>query len=117
MHSEHPGARRRGRVLVWVCLAAVSISLPRVAAAQVDCWTPRGEEPRLRQPRAAGLRHALETAEALVRGNAAFTHPPEPVRMRPGWGAPDPPITASVIVVAVPPEHPFNHVRMWTPGR
>ncbi len=46
------------------------------------CWAPRREEDAAANPKWAGLRQAMLSAEAIVKADAAFLAAPEPIRLR-----------------------------------
>lgn len=61
-------------------LLSLLVALP--AAAQIDCWAPQEDMDAARDRRFAAQLAWMKAAEQLIRRNAAFMAPPEPVRMR-----------------------------------
>ena len=99
-------------------LLVVSLLLSSTAEAQVDCWAPREMQDSVSTQKFAPMRQTLLALEDIVRKNAAYQAPPEPVRMRTTLAAgPSEAGGGRIFVRAYPPVQTTANIRIWTPGR
>jgi hypothetical protein len=104
----HPSART-------ILLSAI-LTLPATADAQVDCWAPRETQDTVTTQKFAPIRQTLLTIEEIIRKNAPYQAPPEPVRMRTTVAAGPSEIGgARIFVRAYPPMQ--GEIRVWTKDR
>lgn len=99
-------------------LLASALVLPSAARAQVDCWAPREAQDAVSTPKFAPMRQTLLELEDIIRKNAAYQAPPEPVRMRTTIAAgPSEAGGARIFVRAYPPVQTTANIRIWTTDR
>lgn len=97
---------------------ALDLLTPSIAQAQVDCWAPREAQDSVSTPRFTPIRQTLLTLEDVIRKNAAYQAPPEPVRMRTTIAAgPAETGGARIFVRAYPPVQTTANIRIWTKDR
>ena len=88
------------------------------ARAQVDCWAPIEQQDSVTTPKFAPIRQTLTTIEGIIRRNAAYQAPPEPVRMRTTIAAgPSETGGARIFVRAYPPVQTTANIQIWTRDR
>lgn len=104
---------------VTVAIAALLFVVhPTPAQAQVDCWAPREQQDSVTTTRFTPIRQTLLTIEDVIRRNAAYQAPPEPVRMRTTIAAgPDETGGARIFVRAYPPVQTTANIQIWTKDR
>ncbi len=106
------------RFVAALVLACALVAVPASAEAQVDCWAPREAEDSVSTPRFTPIRQTLLTLEDIIRRNAAYQAPPEPVRMRTTIAAgPSEDGGARIFVRAYPPVQTTADIRIWTKDR
>ena len=93
-------------------LADVVNPAPRGGAS--GCWTPTVHENAGTSARFAGLRQAMVSAETILKKNAAFLAPLEPVRWRSSMSAGPSAEGGARIHVKVVPERQPGGIRLWT---
>ena len=104
---------RRRRVIAFVPgLLAAALAAPR-AAAQIDCWAPQEDLDSARDRRFAAQLAWMKAAEQIIRRNAAFMAPPEPVRMRTTVSA-GPLHPSARLYVRAYPEKSTVGIQVWT---
>lgn len=79
-----------------------------------NCWTPRLEEDGANDPAFGSLRQAMLSAEAVLKGNAAFMSAPVPVRMRTSLSAGPLRDAGARMHVKAVPERKADGTRLWT---
>jgi hypothetical protein len=100
------------------CFVASALLLPSAAHAQVDCWAPREAQDLVSTQQFMPIRQTLLTLEDIIRRNAAYQAPPEPVRMRTTIAAgPSEAGGARIFVRAYPPVQTTAGIRIWTKDR
>jgi hypothetical protein len=88
------------------------------ARAQVDCWAPIEQQDSVTTPKFSPIRQTLMTIEGIIRRNAAYQAPPEPVRMRTTIAAgPSETGGARIFVRAYPPVQTTANIQIWTKDR
>ena len=88
------------------------------ALAQVDCWAPREQQDSVMTAKFSPIRQTLLTIEDIIRKNAAYQTPPEPVRMRTTIAAgPSETGGARIFVRAYPPVQTTANIQIWTMDR
>lgn len=95
-------------------LIATFAAMALPAAAQIDCWTPREYQDTATSPKFAFERKQMEVGEALIRANAAYLAPPEPVRMRATYAAGPYAATGARVFVRAYPEKSTVGLQIWT---
>jgi hypothetical protein len=101
------------RTLVFL-VAAVFVAT--VSQAQVDCITPPEQQDTVATAKFAPIRQTLLTIEGIIRKNAAYHQPPEPVRMRTTLAAGPSQNGGSRIFVRAYPELQGT-IQIWTKDR
>jgi hypothetical protein len=97
---------------------AAALLLPSAAHAQVDCWAPREAQDSVSTQTFSRIRQTLLTLEDIIRKNAAYQAPPEPVRMRTTIAAgPSKTGGARIFVRAYPPVQTTANIQIWTKDR
>ncbi|HEX8030592.1 MAG TPA: hypothetical protein VF491_19090 [Vicinamibacterales bacterium] len=96
------------------CVAALFVAT--AAHAQVDCITPREQQNAVATAKLAPVRQMLLTIEAIIRKNAAYHQPPEPVRMRTTLSASQSASGGAQIFVRSYPELQGT-IQIWTKDR
>lgn len=99
--------------LVPALLAALAALAAAPAAAQIDCWAPQEDLDSARDRRFAPQLGWMKAAEQLIRRNAAFMAPPEPVRMRTTVSA-GPLHPSARLYVRAYPEKSTVGIQVWT---
>lgn len=97
-------------------LAAWLAALPLLATARVDCWAPQQDMDAARDKRFAVQLGWMKKAEQIIRGNAAFVTPPEPVRMRTTVSSGPLHPSGSRLYVRAYPEKSTVGIPVWSPG-
>ena len=93
-------------------MADVVNPAPRGGAA--GCWAPTVNQDAAASPRFPGLRQAMVAAENVVKKNAAFLAPLEPVRWRSSMSAGPSVEGGARIHIKVIPERKGDGMRLWT---
>jgi len=93
-------------------MADVVNPAPRGGAS--GCWTPAVNEDGATSQRLSGLREAMVAAENLLKKNAAFVAPLEPVRWRSSMSAGPSDDGGARIHIKVVPERKLDGTRLWT---
>jgi len=78
------------------------------------CWAPTVNQDAAASPRFPGLRQAMVAAENVVKKNAAFLAPLEPVRWRSSMSAGPSAEGGARIHIKVVPERKGDGMRLWT---
>lgn len=122
------GGATTGRSTGFINRPATSLCGPRATAplgdivnpapsgGESNCWTTRVEEDASTNPRFAGLRQAMISAEGLLRKNMAFMSALEPVRLRTSLSAGPFPDSGARIHVKAVPERKRDGTRIWSKG-
>ena len=92
-------------------LADVVNPAPRGGAS--SCWAPVVEEDAAVSPRFAGLRQAMVAAESIIKKNADFLAPLEPVRWRSSMSAGPMVDGGGRLHIKVVPERKLDGTRLW----
>jgi hypothetical protein len=95
-------------------LASVVNPAPRGGVS--GCWTTRLQEDSVASPKFAGLRQAMLAAEELLKKNAAFMAPPEPMRYRTSISAGPLDDSGARMHVKAVPERKSDGTRVWSTG-
>lgn len=95
-------------------LADVVNPAPKGGAS--GCWAPVVNEDSATNQRYAGLRQAMVTTENILKKNAAFTAPLEPVRWRSSMSAGPSDDGGARIHIKVVPERKLDGTRLWSDG-
>src|SRR5262245_10190820 len=97
---------------------AACLLFPAWAAAQVDCWAPRETQNSVTTARFSPIRQTLLKIEDVIRRNAAYQAPPEPVRMRTTISAgPSEDGGSQIFVRAYPERQTTAGIQIWTRDR
>ena len=94
--------------------AAADVVNPAPKGGASGCWAPAVNEDAGMSPRFAGLRQAMLAAEGIVKKNAAFVAPLEPVRWRSTLSAGPSAEGGARIHIKVVPERKLDGMRLWT---
>ncbi|MFN7980640.1 MAG: hypothetical protein U0Q11_02175 [Vicinamibacterales bacterium] len=102
--------------LVSTALSAFTVLAAAPARAQLDCRAPLEQQDSVATQRFAPMRQTLLTLEDIIRKNAAYQAPPEPVRMRTTIAAgPSDAGGARIFVRAYPEKQ--GEIQVWTKDR
>lgn len=106
------------RAISRAALFSAVLLIADSASAQVDCWAPREQQDSVTTAKFAPIRQTLLTIEEIIRRNAAYQAPPEPVRMRTTIAAgPSDAGGARIFVRAYPPVQTTANIQIWTKDR